>query len=83
MHVVCALLSPAFATIKRYPPPSCPRLLFLLPLRMQASESTDDFAYGQLLLIIRQGDFSRTTVIEQSPLDIGTFLGNIGGFWGT
>lgn len=46
------------------------------------SESLD-VAVGSLVLQIRQGSFSRTRIIELSPLDIGTFLGNVGGFWGT
>ncbi|CAM9884006.1 unnamed protein product [Scytosiphon promiscuus] len=40
-----------------------------------------DVAIGVLNLIIRQGPFSRTNIEEIDPLDIGTFLGNIGGFW--
>ncbi|CAN0431861.1 unnamed protein product, partial [Ectocarpus sp. 12 AP-2014] len=48
--------------------------------------SEDDFyqdaAYGRLYLDIRQGSYSRTAIAEIDPLDIGTFLGNIGGFWG-
>ncbi|CAN0024831.1 unnamed protein product [Ectocarpus sp. 12 AP-2014] len=47
--------------------------------------SEDDFyqdaAYGRLYLDIRQGSYSRTAIAEIDPLDIGTFLGNIGGFW--
>lgn len=46
-------------------------------------DSWEDIAYGRLFLMIIQGSFSRTIVEEISPLDIGTFLGNVGGFWGT
>lgn len=44
---------------------------------------SDDIAYGRLFLNIFQGSYSRTVVDEINPLDIGTFLGNVGGFWGT
>ncbi|CAM9678757.1 unnamed protein product, partial [Ectocarpus fasciculatus] len=42
----------------------------------------DDIAYGRLYLDMKQGSYSRTAIEEVDPLDIGTFLGNIGGFWG-
>ncbi|CAM9365740.1 unnamed protein product, partial [Ectocarpus fasciculatus] len=41
----------------------------------------DDIAYGRLYLDMKQGSYSRTAIEEVDPLDIGTFLGNIGGFW--
>ncbi|CAN0395001.1 unnamed protein product, partial [Hapterophycus canaliculatus] len=41
-----------------------------------------DIAYGRLYLRITQGSYSLSAVEEISPLDIGTFLGNVGGFWG-
>ncbi|CAM9747341.1 unnamed protein product [Ectocarpus sp. 8 AP-2014] len=44
-------------------------------------DSLQDAAYGRLYLDIKQGAFSRTAIAEVNPLDIGTFLGNIGGFW--
>ncbi|CAM9809602.1 unnamed protein product [Ectocarpus sp. 4 AP-2014] len=40
-----------------------------------------DDAFGRLYLDIQQGAYSRTSIAEVDPLDIGTFLGNIGGFW--
>lgn len=65
-------------------PAILPGFLFPPSLQFQAYEATPaDDAYGFLFLTIRQGAFSRTTVKELSPLDIGTFLGNVGGFWGT
>ncbi|CAM9379792.1 unnamed protein product [Ectocarpus sp. 6 AP-2014] len=40
-----------------------------------------DPSFGRLYLDIQQGSYSRTAIAEVDPLDIGTFLGNIGGFW--
>eukprot|EP00752_Nemacystus_decipiens_P010763 g9579.t1 len=40
-----------------------------------------DYAIGQMNIYITQGYFSLTTVKELSPLDLGDFFGNIGGFW--
>ncbi|CBJ31491.1 hypothetical protein Esi_0260_0029 [Ectocarpus siliculosus] len=45
-------------------------------------DSFQDASFGRLYLDIKQGDYSRTAIAEVDPLDIGTFLGNIGGFWG-
>lgn len=45
------------------------------------TEGFDDI-YGQLTLEIIQGSYSLTTVRDVDPLEIGTLLGNIGGFWG-
>eukprot|EP00904_Undaria_pinnatifida_P004016 jgi/Undpi1/13615/HiC_scaffold_9.g03269.m1 len=48
------------------------------------SSDTDDnssFAVGFLHLTITQGAYSLTELNDINPLDIGTLLGNIGGFW--
>ncbi|CAN0081141.1 unnamed protein product, partial [Ectocarpus sp. 12 AP-2014] len=45
-------------------------------------DTLQDAALGRLYLDIKQGSYSRTSIAEVDPLDIGTFLGNIGGFWG-
>ncbi|CAM9132934.1 unnamed protein product [Ectocarpus sp. 8 AP-2014] len=46
-----------------------------------SGSSYDAFALGYLRLNVRQGPFSLTSVEEISPLDVGSFLGNVGGFW--
>ncbi|CAM9538946.1 unnamed protein product [Ectocarpus sp. 4 AP-2014] len=46
-----------------------------------SSSYYDEYALGYLGLNVRQGPFSLTSVEEVSPLDVGSFLGNIGGFW--
>ncbi|CAM9379495.1 unnamed protein product, partial [Ectocarpus sp. 6 AP-2014] len=52
------------------------------PLTTTTDDDFDDSAFGRLYLDIKQGSYSRTAIAEVDPLDIGTFLGNIGGFWG-
>ena len=39
-------------------------------------------AFGAIYLTLTQGTFSVTEITDINPLDIGNFLGNIGGFWG-
>ncbi|CAM9883937.1 unnamed protein product [Scytosiphon promiscuus] len=50
-------------------------------LDQDAISNSVDLAIGSLYLQIRQGVFSRTEIEELDPLDVGTFLGNVGGFW--
>ncbi|CAM9350825.1 unnamed protein product [Ectocarpus fasciculatus] len=45
------------------------------------SDDGDDHVIGRLYLDMKQGSYSHTAIKEVDPLDIGTFLGNIGGFW--
>ncbi|CAM9657669.1 unnamed protein product [Ectocarpus sp. 12 AP-2014] len=51
------------------------------PLTTTTDADFDDSAFGRLYLDIKQGSYSRTAIAEVDPLDIDTFLGNIGGFW--
>lgn len=44
--------------------------------------NSDEYAVGYLYLILTQGSFSLTELSDNNPLDIGSFLGNMGGFWG-
>lgn len=39
--------------------------------------------YGQLMLDITQSSYSMVPVEDVDPLEIRTFFGNIGGFWGS
>lgn len=76
------------AFLPRAPLASRTALFFpLLRIKTTDADSTtpsySDVAIGALYLKIRQGSFSRTIIEEINPLDIGTFLGNVGGFWGT
>eukprot|EP00903_Cladosiphon_okamuranus_P022382 g20586.t1 len=48
--------------------------IFDLPLE-------DGVDYGHIYLSVRQGPFAYTTITELDPLEFGTFLGNLGGFW--
>eukprot|EP00904_Undaria_pinnatifida_P004018 jgi/Undpi1/13617/HiC_scaffold_9.g03271.m1 len=53
-------------------------------IQMDLGSDTDDsgsYAIGYLHLMITQGAYSLTELTDVNPLDIGTFLGNIGGFW--
>lgn len=43
---------------------------------------TDQYATGDLFLTIAQGAYSLTEIEDIDPLEIGTLLGNFGGFWG-
>ncbi|CAB1103830.1 unnamed protein product [Ectocarpus sp. CCAP 1310/34] len=45
------------------------------------SSTYAEYALGYLKLMVRQGPFSLTSVEEVSPLDVGSFFGNLGGFW--
>ncbi|CAM9884073.1 unnamed protein product [Scytosiphon promiscuus] len=73
----------------RYPPLILSRSTFTMANEVNlpsttsstTSEANSEIAYGQLALALRQGSFSRTFIKEISPLDLGNFLGNIGGFW--
>lgn len=47
-----------------------------------STTEVDTSIYGFLSVDLTQGSFSLTTVKDVNPLDIGTFFGNIGGFWG-
>lgn len=38
--------------------------------------------YGFLQVHLTQGPFSLSKVKDVDPLELGTFLGNLGGFWG-
>ena len=40
------------------------------------------YALGYLFITFTQGAYSLTELTDVNPLDIGTLLGNIGGFWG-
>eukprot|EP00904_Undaria_pinnatifida_P004036 jgi/Undpi1/13633/HiC_scaffold_9.g03287.m1 len=42
---------------------------------------TDNYAIGSLVLTITQGSYSLTEISDIDPLEIGSLLGNIGGFW--
>lgn len=44
--------------------------------------SASSVAVGGMFLRIAQGPYSRSIVKDIDPLEIGTLLGNIGGFWG-
>ena len=47
-----------------------------------AAHGNSSFAVGYLYLILTQGSFSVTEITDINPLDVGNFVGNIGGFWG-
>ena len=40
------------------------------------------YAFGYLHITLTQGSYSLMELTDINPLDIGTLLGNIGGFWG-
>lgn len=53
-----------------------------LPFMLQDDFLETDFAVGAMFMRITQGPYSRSIVKDIDPLEIGTFFGNIGGFWG-
>lgn len=53
------------------------------PADKQDSNSTASNATaGALDLMLTQSKHSLTTIEDIDPIDIGAFLGNLGGFWG-
>eukprot|EP00752_Nemacystus_decipiens_P003195 g2956.t1 len=63
-----------------YPALTVTPLMYSTPNTLSEDTETD-YAYGQMNLLLTQGPYSRVSVKELSPLDLGTFFGNVGGFW--